>query len=514
MEGRSDGIAVGIDLGTTNSVVAIARDGKVVVVPDADGQRLHPSVVAFKPNGTCAVGLPARLRRVIDPRNTIFSAKRLLGQAFAAPAIQALIPHLPYEVRAGADGAPAIVARTRTHPVTDVAAMILTHLRELAERHAGAPVRECVITVPANFSDGQREATRRAGELAGMRVLRVLNEPTAAALAYGFGKNVHQRIAVFDMGGGTFDVTLLAVRDDFFEVLATGGDPFLGGDDMDGLIAGLLARQFLEQHRVDLLADPRASAILRIAAEQIKGKLSTELEVAGSLSEIAHGVGGAPLALDFVVTRAQLERLIEPLIDRAIVTCEDVLAQAGVMAEHVDEVILVGGATRIPLVQRRVAEHFGRAPRSDLDPMQVVAEGAALQAMMLTAPPAQAARTPILIDVTPHALGLAIAGGYTDVLIERNQAIPAERTRVFATAREGQTEVVLRVCQGGERSFAANTPLGELRLTDLRAAPRGEVRIEVTFLVDADGILQVSARDAATGHASQVALRVQGGVRT
>ncbi|HTJ44521.1 MAG TPA: Hsp70 family protein [Kofleriaceae bacterium] len=506
-------VAVGIDLGTTNSVVALARDGRIEVVPDDEGRKLHPSVVAFKPNGERAIGMPARLRRVIDPRNTIFSAKRLIGQAFESKAIQSLIAQLPYEVRAAKDGEPAVLARGKTVPVAEISTMILAHLRARAEAYAGEPVTEAVITVPANFTDGQREATRRAGEAAGLRVLRVLNEPTAAALAYGIGKQVHQRVVVFDMGGGTFDVTLLAVRDDFFEVLATGGDPFLGGDDMDKLIADRMARRFLEQHRIDLNTDPRATAILRIAGEQIKGKLSSEDEVTGSLSEIAHGEGGVPLALDFRVTRAELEQMIEPLVDRAIVKCEDVLAAAGVMAQHVDEVILVGGATRVPLVRRRVAEHFQREPRTDINPMEVVAEGAALQAMILTAPAEQSKPAPILIDVTPHALGLATAGGYTDVLIDRNQAIPAERTRVFATARDQQTEVVIRICQGGERTFANNVALGELRLDGIAAAPRGQVRIEVTFLVDADGILQVSAKDVATGHANRVSLRVLGGER-
>jgi len=503
-------VTIGIDLGTTNSVIAIARDGGVEVIADAKGHRLHPSVVAFKPSGEIAVGLAAKLRRVVDPRNTIFSAKRLIGQPFRSPGVQSALPHLPYRVEEGPDQESMIVTRAGKRSVVDVSALILTHLREIAEARIGAPVAQCVITVPANFSDGQREATRKAGEAAGLHVLRVLNEPTAAALAFGTGKTVNQRVVVFDMGGGTFDVTLLAVREGWFEVLATGGDPFLGGDDMDLLVAELLAQEFLRQHRVDLRTHPDVFALLRIAGEQIKAKLSTEDEVDGTLKELAYGVGGAQLSLDFRVTRAQLEAAITPLVERAIVTCENVLAEAGVMADHVDEIILVGGATRMPLVRRRVAEHFGREPRADINPMEVVAEGAALQARMLSAAPEVQLAAPVLIDVTPHALGLAIAGAYTDVLIDKNQAVPAERTRVFTTARDGQREVVIKICQGAEKQFAANALLGEVRLDGLTPGPRGSLKIEVTFLVDADGILQVFAKDVATGRSERASLRVLG----
>ena len=515
MEPTGDDFAVGIDLGTTNSVVAVARGDRVEVIPDSDGRRLHPSVVAFKPSGERLVGLPARLRRVVDPMNTIFSAKRLIGQPFRSPGVQASLAHLPYQVEEGADGEPVIATRAGRHSVIEISAYILAHLKEVAEKHVGRRVTRCVVTVPANFNDGQREATRRAGELAGFRVLRVLNEPTAAALAYGIGRKVHQRVAVFDMGGGTFDVTLLAVRESFFEVLATGGDPFLGGDDMDKALADFIPRDFLARHRIDLRADPKAFALLRIAGEQVKAKLSADAEVSGTLNDVAVGGEGKPLSLEFRVTRDQFEALVSPLVDRAIVKCEDVLGEAGVRADHVDEVILVGGATRVPLVRARVAEHFGKEPRLDINPMEVVAEGAALQAAMLGASP-DAATAPggllptVLVDVTPHALGLAMAGGYTDVLIDKNEAVPVERTRTFSTAREGQTEVLIRVCQGAERAFADNTYLGEVRLDGLRSGRRGEVQIEVTFLVDADGILQVSARDAGTGRAAQATLRVEG----
>lgn len=516
-------MALGIDLGTTNSVVAVARGGGIEVVPTPKGQRLHPSVVAFKPSGEVAVGLSARLRRVIDPRNTIFSVKRLMGRPFGDRALARAIEHLPYRVVEGPDMEPLVVTRGGQKSPVEISSMVLAHLRQLAEEHVGHAIGECVVTVPANFNDGQREATRRAAAAAGFEVLRVLNEPTAAALAHGMGRKLDQRVAVFDMGGGTFDLTVLAVRGEVFEVLATGGDPFLGGDDMDHVLAEMLAQQFLEQHRIDLRAWPDAYALLLIAAEQIKAKLSSEDEASGTLNELAHGPGGAPLSLDFCVTRAELEARIDPLVERAMELCEMVLAEAGVSAHNVDEVVLVGGTTRVPLVRRRVADAFGRTPRADLDPMEVVARGAALQAAALLGqdlaspqPGAEAGAVelelavPLLVDVTPHALGLATAGGYTDILIDKNEKIPAERTRLFTTARDDQRDVVLRVCQGGERAFEDNTLLGELRLSDLPAGRRGEVKIEVTFLVDADGILQVSARDPATGRAERATLRVHG----
>jgi molecular chaperone DnaK len=500
--------AIGIDLGTTNSVVAIARDTGVEILADAKGHRLHPSVIAFKPNGEVEVGVKAKLRRVIDPRNTIYSAKRLIGQPFRSPRIQETIAGLPYQVREGADQESIIVSRGGRHSVVQIATRVLTHLRELAEARLGHPVSQCVITVPANFSDAQRAATRRAGEAAGLEVLRILNEPTAAALAYGTGKALDQRIVVFDMGGGTFDVTLLAVRDGFFEVLGTGGDPFLGGDDMDRIVADMLIQQFLEQHHVDLRTHTDTAAVMVIAGEQLKAKLSSATEVSGTLKELAYGVGGAPLQLDFELTRAGFERAIEPIVERALLTCEQVLAEAGMSPTLVDDVILVGGATRVPLVRRRVAEHFRREPRTDVNPMEVVAAGAALQARMLTTPPDEA--SPVLMDVTPHALGIAIAGQYTDALIERNEPVPVERTRILTTARDGQREVVIRVCQGSEKQFASNIVMGELRLDGLRPAPRGELKIEVTFLVDADGMLQVFAKDLATGRSERATLCMLG----
>ena len=511
--GRQD-VPVGIDLGTTNSVVAAFIGGEVVVIPDADGNTLHPSVVAFKPTGERVAGAGARLRRIVDPTNTIFSVKRLVGLPFDSPEVKAALPALPYQVQAGGDGAAVVVTRAGAQSVVDLSSQVLLHLKQVAEAYLDADVTRCVITVPANFSDGQREATRRAGELAGLEVLRIINEPTAAAVAYALGRDLDQRIVVFDMGGGTFDVTLLAARTDFFEVIATGGDPFLGGDDMDRVIANRLLGQFLATHRIDLRNDPRALAIVQVAAEHVKTKLSTEPATTGTLKGVATGPGGVALSLDFELTRVQFEQLITPLVDRALAKCGEVLYAAGLTPADVDQVLLVGGATRIPLVRERVTRFFGHEPRNEIDPMVVVAQGAAVQAAALgvtVADDAPPIPMPILIDVTPHAIGLGTAGGYCEVLIEKNQPIPAERTQVFTTARDDQHEVVIRVCQGGSRQFTENSFLGEVRLEGLAAGTRGDVQLEVTFLVDGNGILQVAARDLQTGRATRATLRTVAG---
>jgi len=505
-----DEYAVGIDLGTTNSVVAYVRGGQVQIVPDEDGHHLHPSVVAFKPSGVRICGLKARLRRVIDPANTIFSAKRIIGQPFSSRSVQQAIAQFPFRVEEGANQEPVAVTRAGRIPVIEISSHVLGHLKEAAERHLGRAVSHCVITVPAHFSDGQRAATRQAAERAGFEVLRVLNEPTAAALAYGIGRDLDQRIVVFDMGGGTFDVTVLAIRGNLFEVIATGGDPYLGGDDMDMALADWLAERFLEVHRIDLREHRHAKAKTLIAAEQIKMQLSDRLEVDGSISELDYGEGGVPLDLDFHVTRAELEAMVAPLADRALLLAEAVLAEANLAPQLVDEVLLVGGATRVPLVRDRVAELFGRPPRSDVSPLMAVAAGAAVQAQMLFAPPQDDMSAALLMDVTPHGLGVATVGRYTDILIQKNTPIPTEQRRVFSTSTDNQTIVDIQVCEGENKRFDDNHALGTLRLDGLSPAPRGRTRIEVSFLLDADGILQVAARDLGTGKAQQASLRING----
>jgi molecular chaperone DnaK len=502
---------IGIDLGTTNSVVATVINHQIEVIRDGKGRALHPSVVAFLPTGETVIGHRARARRVIDPLNTIFSAKRIIGRPYRDPTAQHVMGHLPYRVIEGENQEPLIQTRAGVSSVIDIAAMVLEYLRELAHAQLGVPVRHCVVTVPANFSDGQREATRRAAERAGMQVLRILNEPTAAALAYGHTRTHDRRVAVFDFGGGTFDLTLLSVHDGLYEVLATTGDPFLGGDDFDNAVADHLAIGFLQRHRVDLNAAPESRARLLQAAEEIKIELSSSQMAQGVVPDMAYGDGGRPLSLEFNLSRIDFGTLVDPFVSRAMALTEGLMRDAEIAPNAIDEVVLVGGTTLVPAVRERVARFFGKAPLTDVNPVQVVAAGAALQANALFAPPEeQGAAVGLLMDVTSHSLGIATAGGYTEFLIEKNTPIPAEGTRIFSTAQENQDMVRIRICQGHDKRFEENSVLGELRLSGLRAARRGEVQVEVTFLVDANGILQVAARDLQTGRDERATLSVLG----
>src|SRR5262245_38695085 len=385
------------------------------------------------------------------------------------------------------------------------------HLKQCAERHLGATVSKAVITVPANFTDAQRQATKHAGELAGLKVLRILNEPTAAALAYGFGKALDARLAIYDLGGGTFDVTVLSIRDKIFEVLATGGDSFLGGDDFDRTLVDRLAAQLLEQTRVDLRAHADGWAKLVLAAEQIKCQLSRDEVVAGTIHDLAAGVAGQGISLDFEITRAELEAMVAPFVERSLLACDEVLVASGLSPHSLTELILVGGSTRTPIVRRRIAEHFHREPQTRINPDETVAYGAALQGAALTAGASNPAEFySLLLDVVPRALGIAVAGGYAEPIVERNTPIPVERTRVFVTSHENQTMVVIQVCQGESRRFNENAPLGTLTLDGIPARPRGEAEIEVTFTVDTDGILNVRARDVKTNMATQARIQVLG----
>jgi molecular chaperone DnaK len=530
-DGTGEDIVVGIDLGTTNSVVAAMVDGKVEVVRDRHGRALVPSVVGFLPDGKTVVGRRARERRLIDAPNTIFSAKRIIGRPFSAPETQAIIGQLPYRVVAGENEEPVIQTRAGLQSVIDIGTRVLTHLRVGAEQTFNRRVAGCVVTVPANFSDGQREATRRAAAGAGMEVLRVINEPTAAAVALGFTGAQRHRVAVFDLGGGTFDVTVLDIHDNIYEVLATGGEPYLGGDDFDRAIADQLRERFLREHRVDLASDPQTRAQLLEVAETIKTRLSSEELVEGRVEGIAFGAGGAALDLDYVISRAQFDALINDQVERALDVTSQVLSEAGITPDLIDDVALVGGSTLIPAVRRGVSEYFGREPHANLDPLEIVASGASMQAHSLwsvrrSGPPtpvpaggpgsgpapgvADMTNAALLMDVTSHSLGVATVGDNVEVLIAKNTSIPCEGSSVFSTVEHGQTEVRIRVCQGEHKSFSAATPLGDVRLTGLVPRPRGATQIEVEFLVDANGIVQVHARDRATGQEAKAVLSVLG----
>ncbi len=502
---------IGIDLGTTNSVVATLVDQRVVVIPDSQGNRLHPSVVAFVPSGEVLVGHAARARRHVDPRNTVFSAKRLIGQSINLPTVRLAMSTMPYQCVQGVNEQPMVVIRGRQYSIPELSAIMLKHLRRCAERHLGEPVSRAVITVPANFTDAQRQATKYAGELAGLQVLRILNEPTAAALAYGFGQSMNASLAVYDLGGGTFDVTVLQIREKIFEVLATGGDSFLGGDDFDKVLLDKLAGEFLATHRIDLRDSPLGWSRLWAAAEQIKCQLSVEEVVAGTIHELATGVGGKPLALDFEIHRSEFENLIFPYVERSVLACREVLHAAGTSAQSLGDLILVGGSTRTPMVRQAIEHYFGLLPKAQIDPDETVAHGAAIQASALTGGGLNPSKFyALLLDVTPRALGIGIVGGFAETIVDKNTPIPVERVRTFATSSDNQTEVHIKICQGEKRLLADNEPLGLLSLSGLLPRPRGKTTIEVTFTVDSDGILSVRATDKESGQVAEAMIQVLG----
>jgi molecular chaperone DnaK len=618
-------VAVGIDLGTTNTVAAAVRNEVVATVGDSEGERIFPSVVSFHPSGSVLVGRAALDRRLIDAPNTIYSVKRLIGQPWTSPAVQEARGQLPFELREGPKGGTVVCARGEQLSLPEISAFVLRQAKAIAEEALGEPVERAVVTVPANFNDLQRAATKTAGRLAGLDVMRILNEPTAAALAYGQPDHGRERIAVFDLGGGTFDVSLLDLADDVFEVLATAGDTALGGDDIDIIIAERMVEDMLAKHHFDPRTMPAGFARLRILAEQVKRALSSTEEHQIEVDDFIPGNRGSTVKWRFRMTRPELEWASLVVVERTLTVCQRALESAGVVPNQLDRIILVGGATRMPMVARKVEQFFGRPPTVRFNPDEVVALGAAIQADLLdrsikrsrppashpriadesvavvrpsapptlevpdlpivqptpsshpgprrksdrasdppneielgdtmlgpalvfpplpplpsvpsrkasqsrpsqgVPPPLPAARPaaktasgtairratkrrggPLLIDVTPLSLSVETAGGFCDVLIDANMPIPCDRTRSFGTAKDGQTSVHLRVAQGEGRRFADNTLLGELELSGLRPAPRGAVEIAVTFEIDADGLLNVRARDVRTGN--QTVARIQ-----
>jgi molecular chaperone DnaK len=594
---------VGIDLGTSTTVVACCdADGQPQVLADDNGYKIQPSVVSFHPGGSVIVGAEAKQRRAIDPRNTIYSVKRLIGRSYHAPEIGQAQRRTPFAIKEGVNQQPVIVTRAGEFAIPEISAIVLDRVRTIATRALGCEVARAVITVPASFVEGQRSATATAGAIAGLTVVRVLNEPTAAALAYGHRRQLDHTIAVYDFGGGTFDVTILRVEGAVFEVLGTAGDSFLGGDDLDERLVEHMVQVCLARQRVDLRDSELAMMRLRAVAEQVKIELSRRSKAVVKVDEIAYGPGGAPLHLELELTRDELVQRIGDLVDRTFPVCGEALRLAQLGIDDVHEVVLVGGSTKIPYVRAQVDRYFGRPARTDVNPEEAVAIGAALQAEALgrvltgkrvtartsvappgpplparppTVPPPVAAprptaprvatparitrpgvpppapppaptlfgvapgpradseettaarppagspgapapradgrlAAPTIVDVTPRGLGIGTVAGYCEELIRRNARLPAEVKRNFTTSRDRQSTVRIRVCQGESRRIDENLVVGELILEGLEPRPRGDTTIEVTFALDADGILQVRARDARTGHERRASLDVLG----
>ncbi len=500
---------IGIDLGTTNSCVAI-MEGKtsIKVIENAEGARTTPSIVGFLANGEKVVGSPAKRQAVTNPQNTIFGIKRLIGRRYDDPLTEKDKGLVPYKIVASANGDAWVDVKNEKYSPSQISAYTLMKMKETAESYLGEKVDKAVITVPAYFNDSQRQATKDAGKIAGLEVLRIINEPTAAALAYGFDKkNNGQTIVVYDLGGGTFDVSVLEIGDGVFEVKSTNGDTFLGGEDFDMRILKYLTDEFKKDNGVDLSKDPLALQRLKEASEKAKIELSSTLETDINLPYITADASG-PKHLNVKLSRAKLEQLVDDLIERTIKPCENALQDAGLKASDIDEVILVGGMTRMPKVIETVKKLFGKEPNRSVNPDEVVAIGAAIQGAVLQGD----VKDVILLDVTPLSLGIETAGGVFTRLIDRNTTIPTNKSQVFSTAADSQTAVTIKVFQG-ERDIASNNKLlGEFNLEGIAPAPRGMPQIEVSFDIDANGVVKVSAKDKATNKEQQIRIQSSGGL--
>ncbi|MCK0097531.1 molecular chaperone DnaK [Yoonia sp. F2084L] len=498
---------IGIDLGTTNSCIAIMDGAKPRVVENSEGARTTPSIVAFTDDERL-VGQPAKRQAVTNPENTIFAVKRLIGRRFDDKDLAKEKKNMPFEIINGGNGDAWVEAKGEKYSPSQISAFILGKMKETAESYLGEDVTQAVITVPAYFNDAQRQATKDAGKIAGLEVLRIINEPTAAALAYGLDKKDSKTIAVYDLGGGTFDVTILEIDDGLFEVKSTNGDTFLGGEDFDMRIVNYLADEFKKENSVDLTKDKMALQRLKEAAEKAKIELSSSSSTEINQPFISMGSNGQPLHMVMKLTRAKLESLVSDLIKASLKPCKEAIKDAGLSTSDIDEVVLVGGMTRMPRVKEEVAKFFGKEAHQGVNPDEVVAMGAAIQAGVLQGD----VKDVVLLDVTPLSLGIETLGGVFTRLIDRNTTIPTKKSQVFSTAEDNQNAVTLRVFQGEREMAADNKMLGQFNLEDIPPAPRGMPQIEVTFDIDANGIVEVGAKDKGTNKEQKITIQASGGL--
>ncbi len=498
---------IGIDLGTTNSCVAVMEGGKPKVIENVEGTRTTPSIVAFAKDGERLIGQPAKRQAVTNPENTVFAVKRLIGRRFDDPITKKDTELVPYTIVKGSNGDAWVKAGNEDYSPSQISAFILQKMKETAEAYLGEKVEQAVITVPAYFNDAQRQATKDAGKIAGLEVLRIINEPTAAALAYGLDKTENKTIAVYDLGGGTFDISILEVGDGVFEVKSTNGDTFLGGEDFDSKVVEFLADTFKKDEGIDLRGDKLALQRLKEAAEKAKIELSSAATTEVNLPFITADANG-PKHLVKTITRADLEKLVEELVKRTLEPCKKAIKDAGISASEIDEVVLVGGMTRMPRVREVVKDFFGKEPHTGVNPDEVVAIGAAIQAGVLQGD----VKDVLLLDVTPLSLGIETLGGIMTKMIDRNTTIPTKKSQVYSTADDNQSAVTIRVFQGEREMAQDNKILGQFDLVGIPPAPRGVPQIEVTFDIDANGIVSVHAKDKGTGKEQQIKIQASGGL--